>query len=102
MPVDLYPENERMTMSIRGALTVVEAAEARDQLALGLTTASGPITVNLAQITEIDTAGLQLLLALARMRRDITLTEPSAELAERIERLGLRSMLRIKEGCRES
>lgn len=102
MPVDLYPDNERMTMSIRGALTIMEAAEAREQLALGLTKASGPIVVNLAQITEIDASGLQLLIALARIPRDITLIDPSPALSERIERFNLRSALRIKGGHRGS
>lgn len=97
MAVVLYPDDERMDIRIGGALTVMEAAEARDQLALGLATAPGPVEINLSEITEIDTAGLQLLLVLAAMPGEVSLVEPSAEVAERIDRLGLRERLRIKE-----
>jgi anti-anti-sigma regulatory factor len=97
MAVALYPDDERMDIRIGGPLTVAEAAEARDQIALGLATAPGPVEINLSEITEIDTAGLQLLLALAAMPGEVTLAEPSAEVAERIDRLGLREKLHLGE-----
>lgn len=97
MAVILHPEPERMEVRIEGALTVMEAAAARDQLALGLTTATGPVEVDLSAITEIDTAGLQLLLALVRVPGTVRLTEPSAVVADCAARLGLRAKLKFEE-----
>lgn len=53
--------------------------------------------MNLSAITEIDTAGLQLLLALARIPGDVRLTDPSPAVASRIDRFGLRAALRLLE-----
>jgi ABC-type transporter Mla MlaB component len=89
MSVLLNPDDTRMNIRIGGPLTVSEVADARDRLALGLATAPGPVEVNLSEITEVDTAGLQLLLALARVPGDVTLADPSAELVERVRHLKL-------------
>lgn len=97
MTVTLHPGSERMQIRIDGPLTVMEAAAARDQLALGLATAAGPVDVDVSAVTEIDTAGLQLLLALLRVPGTVRLREPSTVIADWADRLGLRATLQLEE-----
>lgn len=52
-------------VQLSGALTIMDALTTRDELALALAT-SERVEVDLADVIEIDCAGLQLLLALPR------------------------------------
>lgn len=97
MGIVLEPREGEMRIRVDGALTVMEAAEARDQLALGVATAQGPLHIDLSGLTDIDTAGLQLLLAVTRAAAGSVLDGASPELLARIERFGLRSLLPIRE-----
>lgn len=63
MPITCSLPNDRPTLHISGALSIYEAVDAKAGLleALGLTDV---LDVDLSMVSEIDTAGLQLLLLL--------------------------------------
>ena len=54
-----------MTLRLEGAMTIYEAAALKDRL-LGALQAAGGIELDLSQVAEIDTAGVQLLVLLKR------------------------------------
>lgn len=58
-------KQRRKTVVIDGALTIYEAAGAKQPLIEALN-ASAELEIDLAQVTEIDTAGIQLLVLLKR------------------------------------
>lgn len=53
-------------MAIAGELTIFAAADLRDHLLEALTNAPEALEVNLEDVSEIDSAGLQLMLAAKR------------------------------------
>lgn len=57
------------TQAIQGELSIYRAAELRQWLAVTLPH-DGELNVDLAEVTEIDTAGAQLLLAGKRLARE--------------------------------
>lgn len=63
---------------------------------------SGSVRLNLGQVKQADTAGLQLLLALhlecQRTKKVLEWVEPSAELIQIAELLGLQTILGFKNG----
>lgn len=89
----LSPAAERTEVRIAGALIIAEAAATYERLARALDESAGPLTVDLSAIGEIDCAGLQLLLALARAADRVTLARPSTCVAALIGRLGLHDAL---------
>ncbi len=80
----------QMRAELAGELTIAQAAETRDALALALTT-SEQLALDLSGLEEIDVAGLQLLLALAREAHPVALLQPSPPL------LRLAGQLRLGE-----
>lgn len=85
----------QMRIALGGDLTIAEAAEARDTLALALTT-SESLELELGALENVDVAGLQILLALAGEKPAVRLSNPSAALLRAIEFLqldGLRAVL---------
>lgn len=56
---------QTLTLLIQGELTIFTAAEWKKQL-LTFLTSSDELEINLADVTEIDTAGLQLLILVKR------------------------------------
>ncbi|MFI5958409.1 lipid asymmetry maintenance protein MlaB [Cryptosporangium sp. NPDC051539] len=63
-------------VDLDGELTIVTAADTRDRLRPFLV--AGPVEIGLAGVTDIDTAGLQLLLAARRSGEGpVTLADPS-------------------------
>jgi anti-sigma B factor antagonist len=66
---------------VEGELTIYTAAETREKFAALLQTEQ-PIEIDLSQVSEIDTAGLQLLLLARReasaREKTLTFTDPSA------------------------
>ena len=82
-----------------GALTIMDVAALRDQFALALVTASGVVRVDLSRITDIDSSGLQLLLALVAEGERVVLHSPSPAACNRISRFGLIGALRLEGGC---
>lgn len=93
----LPPGAEPTEVRIAGALTIAEAAATHEDLIRALDESAGPLAVDLSAISEIDSAGLQLLLALAREAGRVTLARPSACVAALSERLGLHGALCLRE-----
>ncbi|GAB2893927.1 hypothetical protein GCM10027046_23600 [Uliginosibacterium flavum] len=94
----------QMRIALNGDLSIAEAAEARDTLALALTT-SESLDLDLGGLENVDVAGLQILLALAGEKHPVSLTNPSAALLNAVEFLqldGLRgAFVRKGEGAHD-
>ncbi len=79
-----------------GELTIYRAAELKQSL-LPLPPGDGPVEIDLAEVTELDSAGLQLLLLVQRdalaAERPLRLLHPSAAVAEVLALLDLHSLL---------
>lgn len=73
---------------LSGSLTIMEALATRDQLALALTTAQR-LEIDLADVIEIDCAGLQLLLALPRESIPVAFGRINDPLRELLRHLNL-------------
>lgn len=56
--------NEQALIAPEGAMTIYKARELKESLLLALKKAPGDITMDLSGVTDIDLAGLQLLLML--------------------------------------
>lgn len=97
MEINSSMNGELTELCLEGALTIMEAAEVRDQLALCLVTAPGRVRVNLSKITELDTAGLQLLLALMGERERVVLHQPNTLVRLRVGQAGLAVVLGLEE-----
>jgi anti-anti-sigma factor len=82
-------KSEPDVLRIEGELTIFRAAELKAQI-LGK---KAPATIDLSGVTEIDTAGLQLLLLASRTalaeQRTFCLVAPSAAVREVIELLNV-------------
>ncbi|KAF7600382.1 MAG: anti-anti-sigma factor [Candidatus Dactylopiibacterium carminicum] len=76
MSLSILTPGPQMLAELSGELTVAQAAEVRDALALALTT-SEQLTLDLGGLEEIDVAGLQVLLALASEPHPVHFTNPS-------------------------
>jgi anti-anti-sigma factor len=96
MKLTAHPDGAgTLSIHAEGALTIYEAAEAREAL-LALVDGAGAVELDLADVGEIDSAGLQLLLATARtVGAGFSLKRPGAAVVEAIELLGLARHLPI-------
>jgi ABC-type transporter Mla MlaB component len=79
---------DRTLIQLSGALTIMDALEMRDQLALAFSTAAR-VEVDLAEVIEIDCAGLQLLLTLPRESIPVAFANLSDPLRELLQHLNL-------------
>jgi anti-anti-sigma factor len=82
------------TLRIDGELTIYRAAELHREIVAALPRAKGEsLAIDLAEVTEIDGAGVQLLLAARKeaAAREISLAfvQPSAAVADAARLLGL-------------
>ncbi len=79
-------------IALEGELTIYRAAELKPLLLAALP-GTGPIELNLAEVSEVDTAGLQLLMLLRReaqaLGRALHLRSPSLAMVEALELLDL-------------
>ena len=77
---------------LEGELTIYRAAELKPLLLAALP-GTGPIEIDLAEVSEVDTAGLQLLMLLRReaqaLGRALHLRGPSLAMVEAFELLDL-------------
>lgn len=85
-----------MTLELTGALTVREVSETRQAWLSALAEGQqAPVTLDVAGLTSIDTAGGQLLLALRRecqaQGRRLTITPDGGVLTEGLARLALKA-----------
>ena len=79
MPINTLTDGPNMRIELSGDLTIAEAAETRNALALALTT-SETLELDLGGLENIDIAGVQILLALILENHPIHLTNPSTAL----------------------
>jgi len=81
-----------------GELTIYRAAEIKPLL-LPLPAADGPVQIDLAEVSDIDSAGVQLLLLAEReaaaARREFRLLSPSAAVREVLTLLNLQTRLAL-------
>jgi ABC-type transporter Mla MlaB component len=75
-------------IQLSGALTIMDALETRDQLALAFSTAQR-VDIDLGEVIEIDCAGLQLLLTLPRESIPVAFKHVSDPLRELLQHLNL-------------
>jgi anti-sigma B factor antagonist len=79
-------------IAIEGELTIYRAAELKPLLLAALP-GSGPIELDLAEVSEVDTAGVQLLMLLRReaqaLGRSLRLRSPSPAMVDAFELLDL-------------
>jgi len=88
MATQITQDEERTLVQLSGALTIMDALETRDQLALAVSTAKR-VEVDLAEVIEIDCAGLQLLLTLPRESIPIAFSQISDPLRDLLKHLNL-------------
>ena len=88
MSFTILTAGPQMRAELSGDLTIAEAAETRDALALALTT-SESLEVELGGLENIDVAGLQILMALARESHPVRFGKPSPALLRALELLQL-------------
>ena len=98
MGIEMTNEDGVCRATIAGELTIYGVAEYRDQLLEGCHTRKG-LTLDLSGVTEMDTAGVQFLLALRRHLGDteegLRLQHPSTTVRETL------GLLRLGELCRD-
>lgn len=79
-------------IALEGELTIYRAAELKPLLLAALA-GTGPIELDLGEVSEVDTAGVQLLMLLRRealaQGRSLQLRAPSLAVAEAFELLDL-------------
>lgn len=84
------------TLRIEEEMTIWRAAELRQQLQAALA-GGAPLALDLSAVTEVDTSGVQLLLAAAATARqratELRLVAPSAALRDTLGLLGLHALL---------
>lgn len=85
-------DNQAQLLRLGGAFTIERAAELK-ALLLGEIEHRAPSAVSLEGISEIDCAGLQLLLALRRQLPSVPLTAPSPAVEQLLDRVRLTSLL---------
>lgn len=65
MEIEIQKEDASTTVSCRGRLTIYTVRKVRDTLE-AIVREGRPITLDMGQVVDIDTAGIQLLMALKR------------------------------------
>lgn len=85
--------DESCTLALTGAFSVANVATIHAQLTALLQATPDELTIDMSGITELDTAGLQLLLALRRSTRVTRVHSCPVNLREFIETIGLTQLL---------
>jgi len=89
-------------LRIDGEMTIYSAAALAERIAAAISGADGEVRLDLSQVTEIDTAGLQLLLMarkLARPRGGLALVTPSPRVQALLRLCGLEDMVALEGGA---
>jgi len=90
-------EQQEGRFVVEGEMTIYNASELKDQLMAHLIQRHDPIALDLSGVTEIDTAGLQLVLMARRLcaasARKFVLQDPSATVRETIMLCGLDQLI---------
>lgn len=88
----MTPSDPNAVLQLGGAFTIERAAELKGLL-LQQIMAERPECLGLRGITELDTAGLQLLLAIKRCWPRLRLVEPSPAVCQVVDRLRLEDFI---------
>lgn len=84
-------------LRLTGDLTVYSTSELRHLLYIGLPAGDGPVELDLSEVTELDTAGLQLLMLLRRRAsgagRELRIMGESSVARQTLRILGLTDLL---------
>jgi anti-anti-sigma factor len=82
---------DRGTLTLSGEITIYHAKALTDQLNASVRRKRAMRRVDLSQVTELDTAGVQILLALREWarghQRELTFNDPSAAVQEVLQLL---------------
>lgn len=89
--VETMPDRCRLALS--GELTIYHAATLKAELLTALADLKQPLEMDLSAVTELDTAGVQLLLALGKQHEG-QLVAASAAVQELVTLYGLSANLR--------
>lgn len=88
MDTDNKRDGNRHALRIEGEMTIYRAAELKQTL-LALLDAAGPLEIDLSSVTELDTAGVQLLIAAKKtaqaQQQELCLTAHSAAVLDVLE-----------------
>lgn len=98
MELSILDPGPQRRIELAGEISIADAAELRDALALALTTSSS-LELDLSGLESIDVAGLQILTALLREAHPLLLTNPSAPLLRTVELIQLEP---LRSACREA
>jgi anti-anti-sigma factor len=88
-------------LRIEGEMTIYSAAVLAERVTAAMTGETSRPSLELSQVTEIDTAGLQILLMarkLARARGGLTLVDPSPAVQALLRLCGLEDMVAGRAG----
>ncbi len=95
MPVDIETSPGLTQVKISGSCTIFEAAELR-QMLLPVAAVTTPVVVDLSAISDIDTAGLQVLLALQKQCAMALFSKPSRAMQTALDLLNLNRCFSIE------
>ncbi|SMC18135.1 anti-anti-sigma factor [Andreprevotia lacus DSM 23236] len=97
MPISEQTRDGHLLLQLEGGLTIFQAAELKDELLQALAHAEHRIELNLAAVEEIDSAGVQLLLALkheaASQQKTVNYSHHSPPVLAAIDLLNLAATL---------
>lgn len=94
--MEFQVERRDATLWASGDMTIYFAAAMKEQLLAGMQASGTDVLLDLSQIIELDTSGLQMLLFARRLAatqgRRFALTQPSAVVREVLELCGLNDL----------
>jgi anti-sigma B factor antagonist len=93
MTCEVRFEGGRLHLS--GAMTIFAAAELKSRLVDELKKRRRKGSVDLSEVTELDTAGVQLLLMARRMCRKFSIINPSAAAQDALALCGLGNLIEV-------
>jgi anti-sigma B factor antagonist len=80
-------------LRVAGEMTIYAASELKAALVEHLRAHSAPLVLNLAEVTEIDSSGLQLLLMLRRESPALQIADASAVVRDTLSLCGLTQLI---------
>jgi anti-sigma B factor antagonist len=95
MAIIAHTENATTHLQLQGALTIYEALATAQEL-LPHAQQAATLCVDLSAVTEIDCAGLQLLLALHKEHAFVVFMTPSRSVTEALRLTGLDRTLSVE------
>ncbi|KAF0813945.1 hypothetical protein IGB42_01624 [Andreprevotia sp. IGB-42] len=97
MPITEQDRNGQLLLQLEGGLTIFQASELKDQLLQALSRTGNQIELDLSGVDELDTAGVQLLLALkqeaANQQKSVSYSHHSPTVLAAIDLLNLAATL---------